>query len=54
VPLHQFDWESRMERAGFQSGALYLVRPDGYVALADPTADPGRLREYFQTKVRLS
>jgi 2-polyprenyl-6-methoxyphenol hydroxylase-like FAD-dependent oxidoreductase len=54
VPLHQFDWESRMERAGFQSGALYLVRPDGYVALADPTADPRRLREYFQTKVRLS
>jgi hypothetical protein len=23
------------------------VRPDGYVALADPRADPQRLRQYF-------
>jgi hypothetical protein len=36
-----------MRRAGLQSGALYLLRPDGYVALADPTADPERLRQYF-------
>jgi hypothetical protein len=26
---------------------LYLVRPDGYVALADPTADPERPRQYL-------
>jgi hypothetical protein len=47
LPLHDFAWESGMRRAGLQSGALYLLRPDGYVALADPTADPERLREYF-------
>ena len=37
-----------MRRAGFSQAALYLVRPDGYVALADPHADPERLRSYFR------
>jgi 2-polyprenyl-6-methoxyphenol hydroxylase-like FAD-dependent oxidoreductase len=45
-PLHQFAWRSEMGRAGLHRGALYLVRPDGYVALADPHGDPERLREY--------
>jgi 2-polyprenyl-6-methoxyphenol hydroxylase-like FAD-dependent oxidoreductase len=45
--LHAFAWESGMRRVGLQNGAVYLVRPDGYVALADPSADPERLREYF-------
>jgi hypothetical protein len=47
LPLHQFAWRAEMRRAGLRRGALYLVRPDGYVALADPDAVPGRLREYF-------
>jgi hypothetical protein len=47
LSLYVFAWESGMRRAGFQNGALYLVRPDGYVALADPSADPGKLRQYF-------
>ena len=47
LPLHVFAWESGMPRAGFQNGALYLVRPDGYVALADSSPDPARLRQYF-------
>jgi len=47
LPLHEFAWESGMRRAGLQNGALYLVRPDGYVALADSNADSERLRQYF-------
>jgi hypothetical protein len=46
LPLHRFAWQAGMQRAGLQSGALYLIRPDGYVALADPHADPERLRQY--------
>lgn len=44
---HHFAWRPHMRRAGLLSGALYLVRPDGHVALADPLADPERLRDYL-------
>jgi hypothetical protein len=47
LPLHLFAWQQAMPRAGLRRAALYLVRPDGYVALADPHADPDRLRQYF-------
>ncbi|MEO5702037.1 MAG: FAD-dependent monooxygenase [Casimicrobiaceae bacterium] len=33
--------------AGLPADTLLLVRPDGYIALADPAADPARLRSYF-------
>lgn len=46
LPLHAFPWQPRMGRAGLRRGSLYLVRPDGHVALADPEADPERLRDY--------
>ena len=47
LPLYEFKWQEGMRRAGFQNGASYVVRPDGYVGLADPSADPARLRQYF-------
>src|SRR5262245_56762851 len=46
LPLHRFEWRQGMRRAGLVRSALYLVRPDGYVALADPHAGPERLRHY--------
>lgn len=45
--LHVFAWQPAMRRAGLRDAALYVIRPDGYVALADPQADPERLRQYF-------
>ena len=50
LPLHTFAWESGMERQGLQNGAVYLVRPDGYVALADPGADASQLRQYLSKR----
>jgi hypothetical protein len=50
LPLHGFAWEPQMQRAGLQNGAVYLVRPDGYVALADPRADPEVLRRYLRER----
>jgi 2-polyprenyl-6-methoxyphenol hydroxylase-like FAD-dependent oxidoreductase len=47
LPLHAFPWRPEMQRAGLLRAAVYLVRPDGYVALAEPGADSERLREYF-------
>ncbi|HET6618263.1 MAG TPA: FAD-dependent oxidoreductase [Gemmatimonadota bacterium] len=53
LPFHVFAWRPSMARAGFDEGALYLVRPDGHVGLADPQADSRRLRSYFDTHVSL-
>lgn len=35
LALHQFPWTREAQEAGLKRDALYLVRPDGYVALAD-------------------
>jgi 2-polyprenyl-6-methoxyphenol hydroxylase-like FAD-dependent oxidoreductase len=35
LALHQFDWTAQMAEAGLARDALYLVRPDGYIAVAD-------------------
>ena len=48
LPLHIFPWMPAMETAGLERGALYLIRPDGYVALADSESSPERLRRYFE------
>jgi hypothetical protein len=42
-----------MARAGLQKGALYLIRPDGYIGLADSAGDPQRLRDYFADIARI-
>jgi 2-polyprenyl-6-methoxyphenol hydroxylase-like FAD-dependent oxidoreductase len=50
LPLHQVAWQPEMGRSGLVRGALYLIRPDGYVALADPSGDPERLGRYFMSR----
>ena len=50
LPLHVFAWQPAMQRAGLQNAAVYLVRPDGYVALADPRSNTQRLRQYFSER----
>jgi hypothetical protein len=34
LPLHVFQWRAEMKQSGLRRNALYLVRPDGYVAIA--------------------
>lgn len=46
LPLHVFPWRPPMRQTGLLQGALYLIRPDGYVALADPHGDAEQLRSY--------
>ena len=50
LSLHRFDWCPAMERAGLARDALYLVRPDGYVALADRSAGTRRLLAYLDAR----
>lgn len=47
LSLHQFPWSAAMDYAGLERAALYLLRPDGYIALADPPADAAVVRKYF-------
>jgi 2-polyprenyl-6-methoxyphenol hydroxylase-like FAD-dependent oxidoreductase len=47
LPLHVFPWPPAAARAGLARGASYLVRPDGHVALADPTGSSARLERYL-------
>ena len=46
MPLHVFDWRPKHEAAGLAGNALYLLRPDTYVALADPSGAPDALERY--------
>jgi hypothetical protein len=50
LTLHAFPWSPGAARAGLARDATYLVRPDGYVALADPLHDPARLERYLDTR----
>ena len=51
LPLHSFSWSPAHQAAGIGRGALYLLRPDSYVALADPAAaDAAVLARYFSER----
>ena len=46
LAVHCFAWSEAAKAAGFAENAAYLVRPDGYVALATPTTDAAALEDY--------
>ena len=48
--LHVFPWSQPMDRAGLARDALYLIRPDGYVALADRGGSAAVLERYLDTR----
>jgi 2-polyprenyl-6-methoxyphenol hydroxylase-like FAD-dependent oxidoreductase len=47
VPLYTFGWRQEHETAGFVRDALYLLRPDTYIALADASGAADVLDRYF-------
>jgi 2-polyprenyl-6-methoxyphenol hydroxylase-like FAD-dependent oxidoreductase len=48
LPLHVFPWRREMGGAGLRRNAVYLVRPDGYVALADPDGRATTITSYLE------
>ena len=50
IGLHRYDWCDACQAAGFARDAAYLVRPDGYVALADRAAQAERFEEWFASR----
>jgi len=48
--LHSFPWQPEMRHSGLTQGSLFLVRPDGYVALAQNPPDVEELVRYFSSR----
>jgi hypothetical protein len=47
LPLHIFPWQEAHRAAGLARDALYLLRPDSYVALAEARSSAQALDRYF-------
>jgi 2-polyprenyl-6-methoxyphenol hydroxylase-like FAD-dependent oxidoreductase len=50
LSLHVFGWRPEMSRAGLLRNAVYLVRPDGYVGLADPDGSATTVTSYLDAR----
>jgi len=50
LDLRVFPWSLAARRSGLRRGAVYLVRPDGYVGLADADAGPAKLERYLDSR----
>jgi hypothetical protein len=49
LPLHVFPWTTATAGAGLARNAVYLVRPDGYVAFADSAGNARAIASYLDT-----
>jgi 2-polyprenyl-6-methoxyphenol hydroxylase-like FAD-dependent oxidoreductase len=47
ITLHEFPWSEPAEQAGLERDSLYLVRPDGHVALADSKPNVERFQSFL-------
>jgi hypothetical protein len=50
LPLHVFPWSPEVGRTGLRRNAVYLLRPDGYVALADGEGRAAAVTSYLDTR----
>ncbi len=50
VTFAAFDWNDEAKRAGLERNAFYLVRPDGYVALASPVQNAAVLVAFCRAR----
>lgn len=51
IPIHQFEWNQETTKLGFFQNGIYLVRPDGYIALASETQDAIKIKSYIGLKL---
>jgi 2-polyprenyl-6-methoxyphenol hydroxylase-like FAD-dependent oxidoreductase len=50
LALHVFAYTAATRRAGLRRNAAYLLRPDSYVALAEPDGVAGNIASYLDTR----
>ena len=47
LAAHVFDWTDAAHHAGMEHGAMYLIRPDGHVAMASSDQSVTKLRDFL-------
>lgn len=52
MPLHAFTWREAMRPHGLLRDGAYLLRPDGYVAVADANGDTDSIRAFVARVLR--
>lgn len=50
LPLHVFAWRPEMSQAGLRRNAVYLVRPDGYLAVVGPAGSAAAIALYLDSR----
>jgi hypothetical protein len=50
LPLHVFPWRPEMGRTGLRRNAVYLPRPDGYVALVNSEGSARAVTSYLDAR----
>jgi hypothetical protein len=50
LPLQAIPWASEHGHAGLMQNALYVLRPDSYVGLANEPGSADVLRRYFASR----
>jgi 2-polyprenyl-6-methoxyphenol hydroxylase-like FAD-dependent oxidoreductase len=50
IPLRVFHWNPHAERAGLKRNASYLIRPDGYIGLADSAGGAAAIGAYLDER----
>ncbi|MGW8959329.1 FAD-dependent monooxygenase [Paenibacillus sp. NPDC055715] len=47
IPIHEIKWKKSMKGVGIIPNCVLLVRPDGYVALANADQDTDKIKSYL-------
>jgi hypothetical protein len=50
LPLHTFPWSRNVAQAGLCRNAAFLIRPDGYVALAEREGNADAIASYLDAR----
>jgi 2-polyprenyl-6-methoxyphenol hydroxylase-like FAD-dependent oxidoreductase len=54
LPVRVFPWHREMSLAGLKRNAVYLVRPDGYIALVNPEGSAAAVTTYLDAHKLIS
>lgn len=50
IILQVFEWKSSYQKLGLRCNAMYLIRPDMYIALVSSRSSPDELEQYFRSQ----